>query len=132
MFRHDLSISHAINDNKTKVARWDQMECTILPEEPETLDADQFQEEVAVTKLKAERPRPGLTMLTDRSRFGSRAARYSVVWQNGQCWVGLETGLQPGSLRRGDRALTSTENCYKAADGPRGTSSKTKTLEGQC
>jgi len=80
VYRHDLNMSHAINDNKTKVAHWDLMESTILPEELETLNADQFQEENVATKLRVECPRLGLTVLMERSRFGSGAAGNSVVW----------------------------------------------------
>jgi hypothetical protein len=33
------------------------------------------------------------TMFTDGSRLDSGAAGYSVVWQNGQCWVGIKTHI---------------------------------------
>ena len=67
-------------------------------------------------------------MLTDRPRFDSGAAGYSVVWQNGQCWVGLKThmGYNQEAYDAEIAALASTENCYHAADGPESTSSKTK------
>jgi hypothetical protein len=46
-----------------------------------------------MAKAEAERPRPGLAMFTDGSRLDSGAAGYSVVWQNGQRWVGLKTHM---------------------------------------
>jgi ribonuclease HI len=69
------------------------MESTILLEEPETLDADILLEEEATAKAEAECPRRGLTMFTDGSRFDSGASGYSVVWQNGQRWVGIKTHM---------------------------------------
>jgi hypothetical protein len=68
-------------------------ERTVLLEEPEALDADTIQEDEAPAKAEAERPGPGLTMFTDGSRLDSGAAGYSVVWRNGQRWVGLKTRM---------------------------------------
>jgi ribonuclease HI len=52
-----------------------------------------IQEDEAMAKAEAERPRPSLTIFTDRSPLDSGAAGYSVVWQNGHRWAGLRTHM---------------------------------------
>jgi len=70
-------------------------ERTVLLEEPETLDAELFQEEEEEKKAKAEaeKARPGLTKFMDASRLDDGAAGYALVWKNGQCWAGIKTHM---------------------------------------
>jgi len=68
-------------------------ERTVLPEEPETLDAQLLQEE-AEAKAEAEKTRPGLTMFAGGSRLDGRASDYAVVWKNSQSWVGIKTNME--------------------------------------
>ena len=49
----------------------------------EALDVELLQEEEAEAKAATERPRPGLTMLTNASRLDDGAAGYTVAWKNG-------------------------------------------------
>jgi len=68
-------------------------ESTVLLEEPETLDADQLQEEEVGAKAEAEEARPGLTVFTDGSRTDDGTAGYAVVWKNGLSWAGIKTHM---------------------------------------
>jgi len=36
-------------------------------------------------------------MFTDRSRPDDGATRYSMIWQNGQSWAGIETHMAYGA-----------------------------------
>jgi len=65
-------------------------ESTVLPEEPETLDAELLQEEEGEVKAEAEKRRPGLAMFTDGSRLDDGATGYSMVWQNGRSRVDIK------------------------------------------
>jgi len=47
---------------------WTETEKTILPEEPELLEAALIQEEWEEVKKETEKERPGLVMFTDRSQ----------------------------------------------------------------
>jgi hypothetical protein len=72
---------------KSSLGYSDRTETTVLLEEPEALNAETVQEDKAMAKTEAERSRPGLTMLTDRSRLVTGAAWYVVAW------VGIKTQL---------------------------------------
>jgi len=49
-----------------------------------------------MAKEEAEWYRSGLTMFTDGSRLDNGATGYSVVWQNGQRWVGIKSHMGCG------------------------------------
>jgi len=60
----------------------------------------------AEAKAEAEKNRPGLTMFTDGSRPGDEAAGHSVVWQNGQTWVGIKTHMGYNEETYGEERAT--------------------------
>ena len=61
--------------------------------EPGLLNAELLQEDEADAKAEAEKPGPGLTTFTDRSRLFNGAAGYAVVWKNGQTWADIKTHM---------------------------------------
>jgi len=72
---------------------WTETEKTILPEEPELLEAALIQEERKEAKKEAEKERPGLVMFTDGSRQEEGAAGYAVAWKDGHTWKGIKTHM---------------------------------------
>ena len=66
-----------------------RMESTVLLEDPETLDAELLQEEVA--EAKRSRNGGGQAWPYSRTRLDHGAAGYSAVWQNGQSWVDVKS-----------------------------------------
>ena len=104
------------------------MERTIQSEEPETLDADMFQEEEAAAKVRQRAP----GRASRCSRTGSDSTGEPPDTRSSGRVVALggsqdPHGLQPGSLRRGlRRPRQGIEIRRKAADDPGSTSSKNR------
>jgi ribonuclease HI len=76
--------------NDLALAHRGRTETTVLLEEPEALDAETIQDDEKTAKVEAERPQQGITMFTDGSRLDNGATGYTVVWKNGQSWVGIK------------------------------------------
>jgi len=72
---------------------WTRTEKTVLPEEPEPLEAALIQEEREEAKKEAEKEWRGLVMFTDRSRQEQGAAVYAVTWKDGHTWKGIKAHM---------------------------------------
>jgi len=72
---------------------WTETEKTVLPEEPEPLEAALIQEEREEAKKEAEKERPGLVMFTNGSRQEEGAVWYVVTWKDGLTWKGIKTHM---------------------------------------
>jgi len=72
---------------------WTETEKTILPEEPELLQAVLIQKEWKEAKKEAEKEWPGLVRFTDGSQQVEGTVGYAMAWKDGHSWKGIKTHM---------------------------------------